>query len=138
MHIHCAQCNVLSAMCIVYLQSEFQNTIYEFLQFCWSRWTQNKAFVELGSCDNVHTERKIFEYANWRRLQIKRTGRPAGLSIWSILLARPAGQSSWSVQLVYLAGLFSCFTHCITQCILHIASDKLHLTYCILHIASYI
>ena len=24
----------------------------------------NKAFVGLGSCDNVRTERKIFEYAN--------------------------------------------------------------------------
>ena len=33
----------------------------------------NKAFVGLGSCDNVQTERGIFKYANWPRLQIKRT-----------------------------------------------------------------
>ena len=25
----------------------------------------NKAFVGLGSCDNVQTERSIFKYANW-------------------------------------------------------------------------
>ena len=31
MHIHCAQCNVLSAMCIVYLQSEFE---IQFIDFC--------------------------------------------------------------------------------------------------------
>ena len=29
----------------------------------------NKAFVGLGSCDNVQTERSIFEYANWPKLQ---------------------------------------------------------------------
>ena len=34
----------------------------------------NKDFVGLGSCDNVQTERSIFEYANWQSLQIKRTG----------------------------------------------------------------
>ena len=28
----------------------------------------NQAFVRLGSCDNVQTERSIFEYANWPRL----------------------------------------------------------------------
>ena len=31
MHIHCAQCNVLSAMCIVYLQSEFK---IQFINLC--------------------------------------------------------------------------------------------------------
>merc|ERR1712121_510240 len=74
---------------------------------------KNKAFVGLGSCDNVQTERDIFEYANWPRLQIKRTGlsscsiqlvRPAGPSSWSVQLVRPAGPSSWSVQLVHPAG----------------------------------
>ena len=30
----------------------------------------NKAFVGLGSCDNVQTERSIFEYANWARLLV--------------------------------------------------------------------
>ena len=34
----------------------------------------NKAFVGLGSCDNVQTKRSIFEYANWPRHQIWRTG----------------------------------------------------------------
>ena len=34
----------------------------------------------LGSCNNVQTERKIFEYANGPRLQIKRTG----LSSWFV------------------------------------------------------
>ena len=29
----------------------------------------NKAFVGLGSCDNVQTERSIFKYANWPKLQ---------------------------------------------------------------------
>ena len=28
----------------------------------------NKAFVGLGSCDNVQTERSIFEYVNWPKL----------------------------------------------------------------------
>merc|ERR1712081_165439 len=78
---------------------------------------KNKAFVGLGSCDNVQTERKIFEYANWPWLQIKRTGlsiwsiqlvRLAGPSSWSVQLVRPAGPSSWSVQLVRPAGLSSC------------------------------
>ena len=32
----------------------------------------NKSFVRLWSCDNVQTERKIFEYAHWPRLQIER------------------------------------------------------------------
>ena len=59
----------------------------------------NKAFVGLGSCDNVQTERKIFEYANWPRLQIKR----AGPSSWSVQLVCAAVLSSWSVQLVCLA-----------------------------------
>ena len=43
----------------------------------------NNAFVGLGSCDNVQTERKILEYVKWPRLEIKRIG-----------------PSSWSVQLV--------------------------------------
>ena len=30
---------------------------------------KNKAFVTLGSCDNVQTERSIFEYANWPKLR---------------------------------------------------------------------
>ena len=30
----------------------------------------NKAFIGLGSCDNVQTERSIFEYVNWPWLQI--------------------------------------------------------------------
>ena len=67
--------------------------------------TINKAFVGLRSCDNVQTERKIFKYANWPRLQIKRTG----LSSWSVQLVRPAGPSSWSVKLVRLAGHLSCY-----------------------------
>ena len=28
-------------------------------------FNKNKAFVGLGSCDNVQTEWSIFEYANW-------------------------------------------------------------------------
>ena len=44
---------------------------------------KNKAFVGLGSCDKVQTERKIFEYANWPKLKIKRTG-PAGPSSKSV------------------------------------------------------
>ena len=32
---------------------------------------ENKAFVGLRSFDNIHTERSIFEIANWPRLQIK-------------------------------------------------------------------
>ena len=30
---------------------------------------RNKAFVGLGRCDNVQTERSIIEYANWPKLQ---------------------------------------------------------------------
>ena len=29
----------------------------------------NKAFIELGSCDNVQSERSFFKYANWPKLQ---------------------------------------------------------------------
>ena len=56
----------------------------------------NKAFVGLGSCDNVQTKRSFFKYAKWPRLQIKRTGlvSPADLSSWSIQLVHPAGLSS--------------------------------------------
>ena len=31
---------------------------------------KNKVFVGLGSCNNVQTERPIFESANWQRLQL--------------------------------------------------------------------
>ena len=34
----------------------------------------NKAFVGLRSSDNVQTERSIFEYANWQKLQKYKTG----------------------------------------------------------------
>jgi len=61
----------------------------------------NKAFVGLGSCDNVQTETSIFEYANWPSLQIKRTGPYS----WSVQLIFPAGLSSWSIQLVCPTGL---------------------------------
>ena len=76
---------------------------------CWKRVKKikNKAFVRLGSCDNIQTERSIFEYANWPRLQVKRTGP----SSWSVQLVRPPGLSSWSIQLVHLAGLSS-WGHC--------------------------
>ena len=40
----------------------------------------NKAFGGLGSCNNIQTERLIFKYANWPRLQIKRTV----MSSWSV------------------------------------------------------
>ena len=52
---------------------------------------------------NVQTERSIFQYANWPRLQIKRTG----VSSWSVQLVPSAGPSSWSIQLVRSSGLFS-------------------------------
>ena len=124
-----------------------KNKVLYFLQL---QKIENKAFVGLGSCDNVQTERSIFEYANWPRLQVKRTGP----SSWFVQLVRPADPSSWSVQLVWLADQF---THCILHvasymlypkcCILHvasytlhrthIASYKLHITHCIFHIASY-
>ena len=81
---------------------------------------ENKALVRLKSCNNVHTEKKIFEYSNLPRLLIKRPGRsnwsvvcPAGLfswsvklvrSCWSLQLVHPAGLPSWSVQLVCPAG----------------------------------
>ena len=40
----------------------------------------NKAFAGLGSCDKVQTERSIFEYENWPKLQNQRTGP----SSWSV------------------------------------------------------
>ena len=52
---------------------------------------KNMAFVGIGSCDNVQTERSIFKYANWLRLQIKRIG----LSSWSDKLTHLANFSSW-------------------------------------------
>ena len=75
----------------------------------------NKAFVGLGSCDNVQIVTSIFKNVKWPRLQIKRTGpssysvqlvHPASPSSWSIQLVRQAGLSSWSVQLMHLADLF--------------------------------
>ena len=56
-----------------------------FLQHLCFHMNQNKAFVGLGSCDNVQTERSIIKYANWPRLQIKRTG----LSRQSVKLLSP-------------------------------------------------
>ena len=108
----------------------------------------NKAFVGLGSCDNEQTERKIFEYANLPRLQIKRTGPSSwsvqlvcspGLLSWSIQLVRPASLSSWSVQLVHPTGLTSrpIYTFYLTHSILHNDPCTLLLTYCILNIASH-
>ena len=118
----------------------------------------NKAFVGLGSCDNVQTERKIFEYASWPRLQIKRTGPsslcvqlvcPAGIFSWSVQLVRSAGPPSWSDQQTHLH--IPSYEMHLAHCLLHIASYTLHLThyilhnvhctlpltYCILNIASY-
>ena len=105
----------------------------------------NKAFVGLGSCDNVQTKRKIFEYANWPRLKIKRTGpsscsvqlvRSAGPSSWSVQLIRSACLSSWSVKLVWLADLFSWSVKLIhlaelscllcANCTMHIIMSKVH------------
>ena len=94
---HCNNIQILSMYCfniskifMKYLtKGRFQN--------------KNKAFIGLGSCDNVQTERSIFEYANWSRLYIKRTG----LSSWSVQLVRLAGPSSWSVKLVRPAGTSS-------------------------------
>ena len=80
---------------------------------------RNKAFVGLRNCDNVKTERSIFEYAKWPRLQIKRSGP----SSWSVHLVCQAGPSSWSIQLVRLADPF-------THCILHIPSYTIHLAHC--------
>ena len=40
----------------------------------------NKAFVGLGSCDNVQAERSIFEYANW----FEYANCLADPSIWSV------------------------------------------------------
>ena len=70
----------------------------ELCQHCKSLFIKNKAFVGLGSSNNVQTERKIFEYANWRRLQLKRTG----LSSWSVQLVRPAGPISRPIYTLHL------------------------------------
>ena len=45
-------------------QIKFQNS-----QVSKGRLKNNKAFFELGSCDNVQTERSIFKYSNWPKLQ---------------------------------------------------------------------
>ena len=89
----------------------------------------NKAFVGLRSCNYVQTERSIFKYANWPRLQVKRTGP----SSWSVQLVRPAGPSSWSVQLVCLEDPFSWSVH--AHCTMHVAFGTLHFARCILHVA---
>ena len=60
------------------------------------RLFKKQAFIGLGSGNNIQTERSIFEYANWPRLQAKRTGP----SSWSVQLVRTAGPSSWSVHLI--------------------------------------
>ena len=60
----------------------------------------NNTFIRLGSCDNIQTERSIFEDINWPMLQVLRTD-PSSLSVQ---LVCPAGSSSWSVQLVRSAG----------------------------------
>merc|ERR1719317_1521788 len=97
----------------------------------------NKAFVGLGSCDNVQTERIIFEYANWPRLQLKRTGQ----SSWSVQLVCPAGPSSRPIYTLHLTHSILHNAPCtllLTYCILHIECYTLHLTHCTLHGASYI
>ena len=43
---------------------------------------KNKVFVGLRSCDNVQTERSIFEYANWPMLQIK--SKVAKLKVYNV------------------------------------------------------
>ena len=50
----------------------------------------NKAFVGLGSCDNVQTKRSIFKYANWLRLKYRELVHPAGLSNSPVKLIRLA------------------------------------------------
>ena len=116
----------------------YDTSISPLVWLIWGReklMVKNKAFVGLGSCDNLQTKRSIFEYANWPRLQIKRTGP----SSWSVQLVCLASLSSGSVQLVRPAGLTSrpIYTLHLTHCILHVAFDMLHLTHCILHVVSY-
>ena len=96
---------------------------------------QNKGIVRLGSCNNVQTERSIFEYAkasnkeNWS-VQLVHSAGPFS---WSVQLVRPAGLSSWSVQLVRPAGP-TCrpiYTLHLTHSILHNAPCTLLLKHCI-------
>ena len=61
---------------------------------------KNKAFVGLGSRDNVQTEMPIFKYANCQGFKYKELVRPAGLSIWFVQLVHQAGPSGWSVYKV--------------------------------------
>ena len=62
MHIHCAQCNVLSAMCIVYLQSEFK---IQFIDFC--------NFVDIdGNRTSLHR--------TWKLRQCTQAGIELGLN----------------------------------------------------------
>ena len=64
------------------------------------RFLNNKAFVGLGSRDNVQTEMSIFKYANCQGFKYKELIRPAGLPIWFVQLVHQAGPSSWSVYKV--------------------------------------
>ena len=84
----------------------------------------NKAFVGHGSCDNVQTERKIFEYANWPRLQIKRTCPFS----WSVQLVRPCVANCTCcklhvLQIAYFANCTCCKLHLLQifyKCKLHL------------------
>ena len=89
---------------------------------------EEKAFVGLGSCDNVQTERKIFKYANWPRLQIKKLVCPAGPSSWSVQLVRPAGPYSWFIQLIHIAEPSSWFVLQVLQiaCVVNCMYCKLY------------
>ena len=104
---------------------------------------------EAATMFKCECETSFFEYANWPRLQMKRTGPyswsvqlvlPAGPFSWSIQLVHPVGPSSWAVQLVCLAKCMCCkvqklrfhameiipYTFNFINCILCIASDILH------------
>ena len=72
----------------------------------------SKVFIRLRSCNNFQTERSIFEYGNWPRLQIKKTGPSSS----SVQLVRPARLSSWYVQLVCLADLQCCNVAKLQRC----------------------
>ena len=111
---------------------------------------------KLRQCTNW---KKIFEYVNWPRLQIKRTGpsswsvqlvRPAVLSSWSFQLVHPIGPSGWSIKLVCLAFVakYMCckvqkmrcqatefYTLNLMHCIWHTEFYSLNLMHCIWHIA---
>ena len=52
---------------------------------------KNKAFVALGSCDNVQTERSIFEYANWLKVTRKQANGVTS-SLFELLVAAKNGK----------------------------------------------